>query len=367
MPVRSEFDLAAGWDDRPVARRHRHQRQDHGHHAVARHAGALGPGRRWPAATPSVPLVAAIDDPAADVFVVEACRSGSSHTAPLRARVGDVAELRRRPPRRATPTSAATRRPRPASGATRPPTTSPSSTPTTRSWPATWPASARQVAPSASAPGDGHGASTASLVGPDGAELVAVDDLRRGAAPRPGQRPGRGAWPRRSAAAATPRPRPRVCGLHGASPTGWRWSARLAACGWYDDSKATTPHATVAAVAGFDSVVLIAGGPQQGPRPRRCCRRPRHASGRSWPSARPRPRSRRPSPGCARWCAAGSMDEAVRPAAGLARAGRRRLLSPGLRHLRLVPVLRRAGRRLRPRRPRGGAWAVRARAIGRRT
>jgi UDP-N-acetylmuramoylalanine--D-glutamate ligase len=33
---------------------------------------------------------------------------------------------------------------------------------------------------------------------------------------------------------------------------------------WYDDSKATNPHATLAAVAGFDSVVLIAGGRNKG-------------------------------------------------------------------------------------------------------
>jgi UDP-N-acetylmuramoylalanine--D-glutamate ligase len=33
---------------------------------------------------------------------------------------------------------------------------------------------------------------------------------------------------------------------------------------WYDDSKATTPHATLAAVAGFESVVLIAGGRNKG-------------------------------------------------------------------------------------------------------
>jgi UDP-N-acetylmuramoylalanine--D-glutamate ligase len=30
--------------------------------------------------------------------------------------------------------------------------------------------------------------------------------------------------------------------------------------GWYDDSKATTPHAVVTALRGFDSVVLLAGG-----------------------------------------------------------------------------------------------------------
>lgn len=33
---------------------------------------------------------------------------------------------------------------------------------------------------------------------------------------------------------------------------------------WYDDSKATTPHATAAAVGGFSSVVLIAGGRNKG-------------------------------------------------------------------------------------------------------
>jgi len=33
---------------------------------------------------------------------------------------------------------------------------------------------------------------------------------------------------------------------------------------WYDDSKATAPHATLAAVAGFDSVVLVAGGRNKG-------------------------------------------------------------------------------------------------------
>jgi UDP-N-acetylmuramoylalanine--D-glutamate ligase len=33
---------------------------------------------------------------------------------------------------------------------------------------------------------------------------------------------------------------------------------------WFDDSKATAPHATLAALAGFDSVVLIAGGRNKG-------------------------------------------------------------------------------------------------------
>jgi len=33
---------------------------------------------------------------------------------------------------------------------------------------------------------------------------------------------------------------------------------------WYDDSKATAPHAVIAAVEGFDRVVLIAGGRNKG-------------------------------------------------------------------------------------------------------
>lgn len=33
---------------------------------------------------------------------------------------------------------------------------------------------------------------------------------------------------------------------------------------WYDDSKATAPHATLAAIGGFDSVVLVAGGRNKG-------------------------------------------------------------------------------------------------------
>jgi len=40
--------------------------------------------------------------------------------------------------------------------------------------------------------------------------------------------------------------------------------ARARGVSWYDDSKATTPASVLAAVAGFDSVVLIAGGRNKG-------------------------------------------------------------------------------------------------------
>ncbi len=46
---------------------------------------------------------------------------------------------------------------------------------------------------------------------------------------------------------------------HRVAPVGsWRGVA------WFNDSKATVPQATLAAVGGFDSVVLIAGGANKG-------------------------------------------------------------------------------------------------------
>ena len=43
-----------------------------------------------------------------------------------------------------------------------------------------------------------------------------------------------------------------------------QWVASIGGVDFYDDSKATTPHATLAAVRGLDSVVLIAGGRNKG-------------------------------------------------------------------------------------------------------
>ena len=97
---------------------------------------------------------------------------------------------------------------------------------------------------------------------------------------------------------------------------------------WYDDSKATNPHAALSAVTGFDSVVLIAGGRNKGldlgvlakaaDRIRAVV-----ALGEAGPEveeafARVRPVTR-----------AATMEEAVRAAAALARTGDVVLLSPG--------------------------------------
>jgi UDP-N-acetylmuramoylalanine--D-glutamate ligase len=97
---------------------------------------------------------------------------------------------------------------------------------------------------------------------------------------------------------------------------------------FYDDSKATTPHAAAAAIAGFDSVVLIAGGRNKGldlgmlagsAGPVRAVVAIGEAAAEvaaAFAGVRPVTR-------------AASMDEAVRAAAELARPGDAVLLSPG--------------------------------------
>ncbi|MDQ6839896.1 MAG: UDP-N-acetylmuramoyl-L-alanine--D-glutamate ligase, partial [Actinomycetota bacterium] len=68
------------------------------------------------------------------------------------------------------------------------------------------------------------------------------------------------------ARAAGASPQGCVGALRGANPLPHRVELVAEADGvaWYDDSKATTPASVLAAVAGFDSVVLIAGGRNKG-------------------------------------------------------------------------------------------------------
>jgi UDP-N-acetylmuramoylalanine--D-glutamate ligase len=100
------------------------------------------------------------------------------------------------------------------------------------------------------------------LAGPDGQTLVAIDELPRAlphdranalAASAVALHAGGTAAGCRKGLAATP-PLP-----HRVSLVGERGGVR-----WYDDSKATTPASVLAAVAGFASVVLIAGGRNKG-------------------------------------------------------------------------------------------------------
>ena len=96
---------------------------------------------------------------------------------------------------------------------------------------------------------------------------------------------------------------------------------------WYDDSKATAPHATQAALRGFGSVVLIAGGRNKGldlePLADEVERvRAVVAIGEAGPDVAAAFEGRRPVR------QATSMDEAVAEAAALARPGDVVLLSP---------------------------------------
>ena len=59
---------------------------------------------------------------------------------------------------------------------------------------------------------------------------------------------------------------------------------------YFDDSKATTPHATVAALRSVEAAVLIAGGRNKGLDLHRNCATRSTESPASWPSARLRAR-----------------------------------------------------------------------------
>ena len=119
---------------------------------------------------------------------------------------------------------------------------------------------------------------------------------------------------------------------------------------WYDDSKATAPHATAAAISGFDRVVLIAGGRNKGldltALADQAARGPRRGRDRGV-GGRRRRRVLRPCTGHR-----GRVDERGSDRGTAARPARRR--RPAVARLcfvRLVPQLRRTGRRLRPCRP----------------
>ena len=97
---------------------------------------------------------------------------------------------------------------------------------------------------------------------------------------------------------------------------------------WYDDSKATTPHATSAAVDAFDDVVLIAGGRNKGIDLAPLAATPERvravvAIGEAAPDVAAA------FAGCRPVETATSMDDAVARAAALAHPGDAVLLSPG--------------------------------------
>jgi UDP-N-acetylmuramoylalanine--D-glutamate ligase len=324
VPVLSEFDLAARWDDRPLL-------------AVTGTDGKttvttlvcdmlLAAGLRAVAVgnTP-VPLVAAIDDPDVDVFVVEASSFRLEHSqrfAPAVATWLNFAADHLDSHRDLPAYEAAKARIWRDQSADQVAVGNADDPVVARHLAA---APARRVAFSIAGPADFHVAG-GTLVGPDGAVLARVDELPR-------------AFPHDIAnglaAAATA-----LAG--GASLEGVRRALvefrglphRVALVGeaggvrFYDDSKATTPHAAAAAIAAFDHVVLIAGGRNKGldlgvlaaaAGPVRAV----VAIGEATDAVATAFAGVRPVH------TAGSMDEAVRLAAGLAWTGDTVLLSPG--------------------------------------
>ena len=323
VAIRSEFDLAARWDDRPhvaitgtngkttVTELVRLMLEASGRHAVA-------------VGNTEVPLVAAIDDPTVEVFVVEASSFRLLHSARYAPEVGTWLNL--------APDHLDNHASIHAYVAAK-----------TRIWRDQSPeqvaignaddrvvashlagAPARQVTFGLT-PGADHHLDGDRLVLAGGGLLARTEELHR-------------SLPHDlanalAAAAST---------LHGGGTVEGAREALLAFRGlphrvalvgeaggvrWYDDSKATAPHATRAAVRGFPSVVLIAGGRNKGLDLGELALEADHvravvAIGEAAPEVAAAFDGRRPVR------AAASMDEAVGEAARLARPGDVVLLSP---------------------------------------
>lgn len=327
VPVRSELDLAAMWDERPIAA----ITGTNGKTTVTTLVTDMlnASGRRAVAAgNTDLPLVAAIDDPGTDTFVVEASSFRLGHTQRFRPVVAtwlnfapdhlDVhASLAAYEAAKARIWAdqgpddlAVANADDPVVGAHR--------------------GAARRVTFSLQEPSrhepQGFRVVDGVLLTDDDRELVAVVDLWRD-------------FPHdvANALAASATALGAGAELDGVRSTltgfeGMRHRVELVAerggVRFYDDSKATVPHAVAAALSGFESVVLIAGGRNKGidlaplaghPGPIRAV----VAIGDAAPDVVAAFAGRRPVE------RATSMDDAVARAAALAHPGDAVLLSPG--------------------------------------
>ena len=163
------------------------------------------------------------------------------------------------------------------------------------------------------------------LVGPGGQELLAVEELWR-ALPHDVANALAAAAAALSAGATVEAVRSTLRSFRGL-PHRLSLVADVDAVAYYDDSKATDPHATLTAVAGFASVVLVAGGRNKG------------LDLSVLAEAAPRLRTvvaigeaaaelQRAFQGCVPVTVASSMDEAVARARACARPGDAVVLSP---------------------------------------
>lgn len=260
VPVRSEFDLAAEWDDRPLLA----VTGTDGKTTVTMLATAMlqASGLRAAAVgNTEVPLVTAIDDPATDVFVVEASSfriDHSEHFAPkvgtwlnfspdhlnLHSSIESYEQAKAKLWRHQAAEDLAVG---------------------WRDDPVVMRHLERAPARHLTFGLDdaaGYRVEGDTLVADDGEVLAAVGELPR-------------SFPHDLtnglAAAATARAGgATVEGCHDALAHFEGLAHRISLVGewrgarWFDDSKATTPNATLTAISSFDSVVLIAGGQNKG-------------------------------------------------------------------------------------------------------
>jgi UDP-N-acetylmuramoylalanine--D-glutamate ligase len=164
------------------------------------------------------------------------------------------------------------------------------------------------------------------LVGPDGEPFMAVQDLPRRLPHDVANSLAAAAVA--LSAGATPEGCREALGRIGPLPHRVALVASAAGVDWYDDSKATTPASVLAAVAGFGSVVLIAGGRNKG--------LDLSVLGQAVPPVRAlvgigeaAEEVAAPFAGRVPTVLASSMDQAVEAAVRLARPGDSVLLSPG--------------------------------------
>ena len=261
VPVLSEFDLAAAWDDRPIV-------------AITGTDGkttvttmvtemlAESDLRAVACGNTDTPLVAAIEEADIDVFVVEASSFRLGHSRRFRPRVGvwlnfapdhldahgSLADYERAKSRIWSDLD-------PESGIAIANAEDPVVL-----------ANRNRAVRTLTFGAEGSGADATVVRGelrlPDGTALVRVDELRR-ALPHDISNALAASLAALAVGAEVEAIR-RVLRRFEGLPHRVQFVAEAEGVRWFDDSKATTPHAALAAIRGFESVVLIAGGRNKG-------------------------------------------------------------------------------------------------------
>ena len=277
VPVRSEIDLAAALASpgepppatRGARRRHRNQRQDDRHDADDRDARGVGrAGRRRRQHRPARCSTPSADD--VDVVVAEVSSFQLAFTTgAFRPRVAALLNLAEDHLDWHRTFDAYARAEGPGLRAPEPPSTSSSSTPTIPSSPGSPPVRRVGGCRSRCAPGAAAGfrlvdaAAGRLLVAADGTELVADDALAHRAPHDLANALAAAALALELGPSRRRRPR-RPVARSPVSPHRLQLVGEHAGVRYFDDSKATNVHATLAGVRGFPSVVLVAGGQNKG-------------------------------------------------------------------------------------------------------